>query len=163
MPKVYKRRLLLKRFIRRLGNVLSTISVVMIININTVSAATRLTPYHLYLWAKNANVTRLEEYKRYINIKDYTTQNTALCIAQQQKDYSAYKLLLQFGASIHVPCHDNSDLQCRKIIKEVGGIDAGLLVLGAAAIGGGALALGGGGGGGSSGPSCRMTVQQANT
>ena len=155
MPKVYKRRLLLKRFIRRLGNVLSTIAVAMIININTVSAATRLTPYHLYLWAKNANVTRLEEYKRYINIKDYTTQNTALCIAQQQKDYSAYKLLLQFGASIHVPCHDNSDLQCRKIIKEVGGVDAGLLLLGAAAIGGGALALGsGGGGGGSSGPTC---------
>ena len=146
----------MKRLIRRLGNVLSTISVVMIININTVSAATRLTPYHLYLWAKNANVTRLEEYKRYINIKDYTTQNTALCIAQQQKDYSAYKLLLQFGASIHVPCHDNSDLQCRKIIKEVGGIDTGLLVLGAAAIGGGALALGGGGGGGSSGPGCNV-------
>ena len=147
----------MKRLIRRLGNVLSTISVVMIININTVSAATRLTPYHLYLWAKNANVTRLEEFKRYINIKDYTTQNTALCIAQQHKDYSAYKLLLQFGASIRVPCHDNSDLQCRKIIKEFGGIDASLLVIGAAAAGGGALALSGGGGK-ASGPGCNVSL-----
>ena len=93
----------MKRLIRRLGNVLSAISLVMIININTAAAATRLTPYHLYLWAKNANVARLEEFKRYINIKDYVTQNTALCIAQQQKDYSAYKLLLQFGASVRVP------------------------------------------------------------
>ena len=76
----------MKRLIRRLGNVLSAISLVMIININTAAAATRLTPYHLYLWAKNANVARLEEFKRYINIKDYVTQNTALCIAQQQKD-----------------------------------------------------------------------------
>ena len=101
----------MKRLIRRLGNVLSAISLVMIININTAAAATRLTPYHLYLWAKNANVARLEEFKRYINIKDYVTQNTALCIAQQQKDYSAYKLLLQFGASVRVPCHDDSDLQ----------------------------------------------------
>ena len=71
----------MKRLIRRLGNVLSAISLVMIININTAAAATRLTPYHLYLWAKNANVARLEEFKRYINIKDYVTQNTALCIA----------------------------------------------------------------------------------
>ena len=147
----------MKRLIRRLGNVLSAISLVMIININTAAAATRLTPYHLYLWAKNANVARLEEFKRYINIKDYVTQNTALCIAQQQKDYSAYKLLLQFGASVRVPCHDDSDLQCRKIIKETGGINTGLVLLGAAAVGAGALALGsGGGGGGSSGPSCNV-------
>ena len=150
----------MQKLIRRLGNVLSALSLVMIININSATAATRLTPYHLYLWAKNANVARLEKFKQYINIKDYTTQNTAICIAQQHKDYAAYKLLLQFGASVRVPCHDNTDMQCRKIIKETGGIDTGVVLLGAAAVGAGtALALsgGGGGGGGSSGPACDIT------
>ena len=150
----------MQKLIRRLGNVLSALSLVMIININSATAATRLTPYHLYLWAKNANVARLEKFKQYINIKDYTTQNTAICIAQQHKDYAAYKLLLQFGASVRVPCHDNTDMQCRKIIKETGGIDTGVVLLGAVAVGAGtALALsgGGGGGGGSSGPACDIT------
>ena len=154
------RRTFLKKLIKRLGTVLSTLSMVMILNINSAAAATRLTPYHLYLWAKNANVARLEEFKRYINIQDYTTRNTAICIAQQHKDYAAYKLLLQFGASVRVACHDNTDLQCRKIITEVGGIDTGIVLLGAAALGAGAIALaagGGGGGGGSAGPVCDVS------
>ena len=150
----------MNKIIKRLGRVLSIVSMAMILHISTATAATKLTPYHLYLWAKNTNIARLEEFKSYINLKDYTTGNTALCLAQQQKDYAAYRLLLQFGASVNVPCHDGSDMRCRTIVKETGGISTGQLLLGAAVIGAGAAALGGGGGGGSGGavsPSCNIS------
>ena len=82
-----------------------------------VAAATRLAPVHLYTWARQGNLNRLHQFKRYINLQD-ANHNTALCIAQQNKDRSAYALLLKFGASTKVACHDDNDPVCAVIAGE---------------------------------------------
>ena len=35
-----------------------------------VSAATKLTPMHIYKWAKNHNISRIHQFKKYINLHD---------------------------------------------------------------------------------------------
>ena len=84
---------------------------------HSAQAATKLTPTHLYSWAKNGNLNRLRQFQRYINLKDQN-QNTALCIAQQHQDSKAYTLLLKFGASTKVSCHNNNDPICAVIAGE---------------------------------------------
>jgi len=82
-----------------------------------VNAATRLGPEHLYMWAKRGDLTRLHQYQRYINLQD-KNHNTALCIAQQHQDKNAYALLLKFGASTKVSCHDDDDPICAVVAGE---------------------------------------------
>ena len=83
----------------------------------TSFAATRLTPTHLYMWARQGNVMRLQQFQRYINLQNQN-RDTALCIAQQRQDQRAYRLLLKFGASTRVACHDNNDPVCAVIAGE---------------------------------------------
>lgn len=66
---------------------------------------------------KTGNITRLQQFKRYINLQD-RNRNTALCLAQQAEDRDAYALLLKFGASTKVPCHDDNDPICAVIAGE---------------------------------------------
>ena len=118
-----------------------------------VSAATKLTPMHIYKWAKTHNISRLHQFKQYINLYD-ENQNTALCLAQQKKDKTTYDLLLKFGASTKVRCHNHNDPICNVtgagVVVTKSSIDykkTGLLLLG-----GGAIAAAIGSGGGSSAP-----------
>jgi len=107
-----------------------------LISINSLEAATRLTPNHLYYWAKEGNLSRLQQFQRYINLQDQD-HNTALCIAQQNKDRNAYALLLQFGASTKVSCHDDNDQVCAVIAGEKWKVSpAAWLLLGAGAAAG---------------------------
>ena len=80
-------------------------------------AATRLTPMHLYTWARRGDLPHLRKYQRYINLQD-RNKNTALCLAQQRQDATAYALLLKFGASTKVSCHDDNDPVCAIIAGE---------------------------------------------
>ena len=116
-----------------------------------VSAATKLTPLHIYKWAKNHNISRIHQFKKYINLHDQN-QNTALCIAQKKKDKTTYDLLIKFGASTKVRCHNHNDPICNistaGVVVSKSSIDykkAGLVLLGGGVV---AAALGGGGGGG---------------
>ena len=76
-----------------------------------VNASTRLTPQHLYTWARQGNTARLRQFQKYINLQDQY-KNTALCIAQQNEDPKSYALLKKFGASTNVTCHDDDDPIC---------------------------------------------------
>ena len=108
---------------------------------STATAATRLTPAHLYNWARTGNTPRLQQFKRYINLQD-RNQNTALCLAQHAQDRNAYALLLKFGASTDVPCHDDDDPICAVIAGEKTKLTpAGWLLLGAGAAAGAYLLL----------------------
>jgi len=114
-----------------------TFLTVMIISVpaHKAEAATRLTPSHLYTWAKEGNFNRLHQYQRYINLQD-KNHNTALCIAQQKQDTNAYSLLLKFGASTKVECHDDNNPVCAVIAGEklkVSPLGWALLGVGAAA------------------------------
>ena len=99
-------------------------------------AAVRLTPQHLYIWAKQKNLFRLSQFQKYIDIQD-KNHNTALCIAQQHKDRDTYALLLKLGASKKVSCHDDNDPICAVISGEKIKVSpAGWLLLGAGAVAG---------------------------
>lgn len=107
----------MNNIIRRLCFGLGILALFCSISGTTAEAATRLTPAHLYNWAKTGNITRLQQFKRYINLQD-RNRNTALCLAQQAEDRDAYALLLKFGASTKVPCHDDNDPICAVIAGE---------------------------------------------
>ena len=102
---------------KRASFVLGIISFLCSLYIGTAEAATRLTPAHLYDWARTGNITRLQQFKRYINLQD-RNHNTALCLAQKAQDSNAYTLLLKFGASTKVACHDDNDPICAVIAGE---------------------------------------------
>ena len=126
----------MNNIIRRLCFGLGILALFCSISGTTAEAATRLTPAHLYNWAKTGNLTRLQQFKRYINLQD-RNRNTALCLAQQAEDRDAYALLLKFGASTKVPCHDDNDPICAVIAGEKTKISpAGILLLGAGAAAG---------------------------
>ena len=126
----------MNNIIRRLCFGLGILALFCSISGTTAEAATRLTPAHLYNWAKTGNITRLQQFKRYINLQD-RNRNTALCLAQQAEDRDAYALLLKFGASTKVPCHDDNDPICAVIAGEKTKISpAGILLLGAGAAAG---------------------------
>lgn len=126
----------MNNIIRRLCFGLGILALFCSISGTTAEAATRLTPAHLYNWAKTGNITRLQQFKRYINLQD-RNRNTALCLAQQAEDRDAYALLLKFGASTKVPCHDDDDPICAVIAGEKTKISpAGILLLGAGAAAG---------------------------
>ena len=126
----------MNNIIRRLCFGLGILALFCSISGTTAEAATRLTPAHLYNWAKTGNITRLQQFKRYINLQD-RNRNTALCLAQQVEDRDAYALLLKFGASTKVPCHDDNDPICAVIAGEKTKISpAGILLLGAGAAAG---------------------------
>ena len=126
----------MNNIIRRLCFGLGILALFCSISGTTAEAATRLTPAHLYNWAKTGNITRLQQFKRYINLQD-RNRNTALCLAQQAEDRDAYALLLKFGASTKVPCHDDNDPICAVIAGEKTKISpVGILLLGAGAAAG---------------------------
>ena len=126
----------MNNIIRRLCFGLGILALFCSISGTTAEAATRLTPAHLYNWAKTGNITRLQQFKRYITLQD-RNRNTALCLAQQAEDRDAYALLLKFGASTKVPCHDDNDPICAVIAGEKTKISpAGILLLGAGAAAG---------------------------
>ena len=130
---------MIKKTIKHLGNILAILSLMMLININSVSAQTRLTPYHIYSWAKDANLVRLDEFRYYINIYDKTTKQTALCIAESKQDEQAFQLLLRYGASTHVSCL-SPQRTSRTFIKETGGLNTGAVILGTVLAGAGTIA-----------------------
>ncbi len=114
---------------------------VIAVSSSAASAAARLTPQHLYRWADENNTARLHQFKRYINLQD-NDKNTALCLAQQAQNREAYSLLLKFGASTKVSCHDDDDPICAIIAGEKTKVSpAGLLLLGAGAAAGAYLLL----------------------
>ena len=102
---------------RRISFGLGIVSFLCSLWIGTAEAATRLTPAHLYDWARTGNITRLQQFKRYINLQD-RNHNTAICLAQKAQDRDAYALLLKFGASTKVACHDDDDPICAVIAGE---------------------------------------------
>ena len=118
--------------------VLSLLSVTAVFTagFSDANAAAKLTPEHLYSWAKENDTARLNKYKHYINIENQD-KNTALCLAQQNKDRDAYALLLKFGASTKVPCHDDNDPVCAIIVGEKVKVSpAGLALIGVGAAAG---------------------------
>ena len=133
---------------RGLKKIISSITMVAVLSSFVISpayAATKLTPLHLYRWARINNYSRLSQFKRYINLQDQN-QNTALCLAQQAKDKNAYVNLLKFGASTDVACHDDDDPICAIIAAEKNSISPAWLLLGAGAIGAAYLLSDSGGG-----------------
>ena len=110
-----------------------------------MAAAVRLSPMHIYTWAHKKDTTHLAQYQRYINLKDQD-DNTALCIAQQKDDRDAYSLLLDYGASTKVSCHDNNNAVCAIIAGEKLKVSpAGWALIGAGAVTAGALLIHDGG------------------
>ncbi|MCM1323765.1 MAG: hypothetical protein NC218_06350, partial [Acetobacter sp.] len=108
----------MKKIIRYLSVSLGLVAAFCAFNSQTANAATvKLRPQHLYRWAHDNNTSRLEQFKRYINLMD-ENKNTALCLAQQAKDKKAYSLLLDYGASTKAPCHDDDDPICAIIAGE---------------------------------------------
>ena len=101
----------MKKLKRKIISAITAFAFICSMGINTAQAATRLTTAHLYHWAKTANTVRLTQFQRYINLPD-KNNNTALCLAQQAKNRNAYKLLLEYGASTDVECHDDDDPIC---------------------------------------------------
>ena len=135
----------MKKHTRKIITLITMVAVFCSFVISPVMAATKLSPYHLYRWAKTNNYSRLHQYKRYINLQD-ENQNTALCLAQQAKDRDSYITLLRFGASTDVDCHDDDDPICAIIAKEKYKLSPAWLLLGAGAA---AIAFGNSGGGSS--------------
>ena len=77
---------------------------------STATAATRLTPAHLYNWARTGNTPRLQQFKRYINLQD-RNQNTALCLAQPAQDRNAEALSADEAASL-LPVSGTTGSRC---------------------------------------------------
>ena len=109
------------------------------------AALTRLTPEHIYTWAKQKNVARLTQYRRFVNLRN-KDDKTALCLAQEHLDRSSYDLLIKLGASTNVSCHKKEiAVLTREKSASLHPIAWG--VLGAGAVAGAILAGSGGGGG----------------
>ncbi|MBO5037939.1 MAG: hypothetical protein J6C85_00570, partial [Alphaproteobacteria bacterium] len=131
----------MKRLKRLFVLSLLTVTAVFTAGTNEANAASKLTPEHLYTWAKDNDTARLNKYKHYINIENQD-KNTALCLAQQDQNRDAYALLLQFGASTKVPCHNDNDPVCAMIVGEKIKVSpAGMALIGAGAAAAGAYAL----------------------
>lgn len=107
----------MKKFTKSIINALTLVAFFFAITIESAQAATRLTPAHLYNWARTGNTARLEQFQKYINLHDQN-RNTALCLAQRAKDRRSYSLLLDYGASTDVECHDDNDKVCAIIAGE---------------------------------------------
>lgn len=75
------------------------------------------TPEQIYNAAKIRDGKALQNYKKFINIEDENGQ-TALCLAQQNKDKYSYEMLLVFGANRDVSCHDDKDPICAIVVGE---------------------------------------------
>ena len=96
---------------------------------------TDLTPQKIYSIAQDRNGKALSTIREYLNIKD-ENGNTALCLAQQNKDKESFKMLLVFGASKDVECYDNTDPICAVIVGEKLKVRGAGWLLGAAATAG---------------------------
>lgn len=66
-------------------------------------SAERLSPYHLYTFARNRNEQALLKYQKWINLTN-SNGDTALCLAVQKQDRNSYYLLQKYGASTKVEC-----------------------------------------------------------
>lgn len=108
---------IMNKFVKSLINTISLVAFFFSMSIESAQAATRLTPAHLYNWARTGNTARLEQFQKYINLHDHN-KNTALCLAQRAKDRKSYSLLLDYGASTDVECHDDDDKVCAIIAGE---------------------------------------------
>ncbi len=93
------------------------------------------TPQQIYSLAQDRNGRAMEAVRSQINIAD-ENGNTALCLAQQNKDKESYKMLLVFGASKDVECHDDTDPVCAIIVGEKLKVNGAGWLLGAAATAG---------------------------
>ncbi|MCM1323858.1 MAG: hypothetical protein NC218_06825 [Acetobacter sp.] len=98
-------------------------------------AETETTPQQIYEIAQERNGRALSVLRDYINIKD-DNGNTALCLAQQNKDKESFKMLLVFGASKDVECYDDTDPVCAIIVGERLKVAGAGWLLGAAATAG---------------------------
>ena len=96
---------------------------------------TDLTPQKIYSIAQDRNGKALSTIREHLNIKD-ENGNTALCLAQQNKDKESFKMLLVFGASKDVECYDNTDPICAVIVGEKLKVRGAGWLLGAAATAG---------------------------
>lgn len=94
-----------------------------------------ISPQQIYLLAQERNGRAMEAVRSKIDIAD-ENGNTALCLAQQNKDKESYKMLLVFGASKDVECHDDTDPICALIVGEKLKVSGAGWLLGAAAAGG---------------------------
>lgn len=94
-----------------------------------------LTAQKIYEMAENRDGKAMGAVRDYLNIKD-ENGNTALCLAQQNKDRESFKMLLVFGASKDVECYDNTDPICAIIVGEKLKINGAGWLLGAAATAG---------------------------
>lgn len=63
----------------------------------------KLTTDLLYNWAKNGNNTQLQNYQKYLNMRNEDGK-TALCLAQEARDSVAYRRLLYWGADKDQSC-----------------------------------------------------------
>ena len=131
----------MNKFKRKIISAITAFAFICSMGVNTAEAATRLTTAHLYHWARTANTVRLTQFQRYINLPD-KNNNTALCLAQQAKNRNAYKLLLEYGASTDVECHDDDDPICAIIAGDKVKVSPlGWAILGAGALVGAYIAL----------------------
>lgn len=94
-----------------------------------------LTPQKIYAVAQERNGKMLGSIREHLNIKD-ENGNTALCLAQQNKDKESFKMLLVFGASKDVECYDDTDPICAIIVGEKLKVNGAGWLLGAAATAG---------------------------
>lgn len=94
-----------------------------------------LTPQKIYEMAEIRDGKSMSAIRDYLNIKD-KNGNTALCLAQKNKDKESFKMLLVFGASTDVECYDNTDTICAIIVGEKLKINGAGWLLGAVAAAG---------------------------
>ena len=142
--------------------------------VSSVVVAAPLSMHQIYTYAKQGNVEELKRSKGYLNIigKD---GDTALCLSVKEKNYNAFRLLKEVGASTRHPCVNkipqkelsNFNKGYKEWILtpskstpesvETGlstGAKVGIGVGVVALLGGGVALAAGGGGGGSGTPSC---------
>ena len=120
--------------LRKITSLVTMVAIFFSYTITPAIAATKLSPRHLYYWAQTKNYSRLNQFKRYINLQNEDNK-TALCLAQEAKDRNSYATLLKFGASTDVDCHDDDDPICAVIVDKKNKISPAWLLLGAGAIG----------------------------
>ena len=107
----------MKKILTKTISLLTMCAIILGYTIQPAHSATKLTATHLYYWAKTKNYSRLNQFKRYINLQNENNK-TALCLAQEAKDRNAYTTLIKFGASTKVSCHDDDDPICAIIVKK---------------------------------------------
>lgn len=102
---------------------------------NEIARTYHVTPERIYTWAKDKNTAAISHIRNIIDLTD-ENGNTALCLAQMDKDQESYRLLLEYGASKDVGCHDDDDPICAIIVgSKLKPHPAGLLLGAAAAAG----------------------------